>query len=508
MFIGKTIGELKEYSFYIPAYQRGYRWTETEVIALIEDISEFSSEGDKKYCIQPLIVQKLKDGRYEVVDGQQRLTTIYIFMKIAQQEFRSATKPFELDYETRTKSKEFLDGLSDDNCFDYSNIDFYHISKAYQAINQWLNNQLNRVTAIQKLYTKIIENVFFIWYEIPEIVEPIVIFTKVNLGKIPLTNAELIKALILSKDNFKTTDNNKDDINRQQLEISIAWDKIEQGLQDDSFWFFLNQEKREGTHIDFIFELLAKEYNARYNLSIKETEKYFSFLVFLAMFNEERKNKDKFARKLWNEVEKTYEEFRDWYNDLDNYHIIGFLITTGVSISKIYDLTRAKRKNEARKNLIGEARKYYKRDKIYDYNIKVDKNIIRKLLLLFNIATLVCKSEKQYRFPFDIYKKDKWDIEHIHATADKTADADDTIGNLALLDFKTNRSYKDASFLDKRSFIIKRESNGQCVPVCTKNVFLKVYTENIKNMEKWEEEDKKDYVKSMIKILDKFLEEV
>jgi len=83
-----------------------------------------------------------------------------------------------------------------------------------------------------------------------------------------------------------------------------------------------------------------------------------------------------------------------------------------------------------------------------------DKRKIRQLLLLFNIATLVCKSEKQYRFPFDIYKgetgdKIKWTIEHIHATADETDEADDNMGNLTLLDAQTNSSYKDVPFDEK-----------------------------------------------------------
>ena len=54
----KTIGDLKEHRFFVPSYQRGYRWTEFEVEALLDDVSEFSSVGDEKYCIQPLIVKK------------------------------------------------------------------------------------------------------------------------------------------------------------------------------------------------------------------------------------------------------------------------------------------------------------------------------------------------------------------------------------------------------------------------------------------------------------------
>ena len=225
--VTKTIAELKDHRFFVPSYQRGYRWTEYEVTALLDDISEFLAEGGKRYCIQPLIVKYRDNGAFEVVDGQQRLTTIYIFMKIASQEIRSAKPPFELEYATRDDSASFLKSLSDDVDFEdvrKNNIDYYHIADAYEKINSWLDRQPDKSVAIQELNTKIRKSVFFIWYEMPLDSDPIAMFTKVNLGKIPLTNAELIKALLLNKDNFGADPDNR------QIEMSLAWDRIEQGL--------------------------------------------------------------------------------------------------------------------------------------------------------------------------------------------------------------------------------------------------------------------------------------
>lgn len=61
-------------SFYIPSYQRGYRWSETEVVRLLDDIYQ---NGKKNYCLQPVVVRK-KGDHYELIDGQQRLTTLYL----------------------------------------------------------------------------------------------------------------------------------------------------------------------------------------------------------------------------------------------------------------------------------------------------------------------------------------------------------------------------------------------------------------------------------------------
>ncbi|MBK5244642.1 MAG: DUF262 domain-containing protein [Eubacteriaceae bacterium] len=508
----KTILELKDHCFFVPAYQRGYRWTKYEVTALLNDISEFVSNGDQCYCMQPLIIKRHENEVLEVVDGQQRLTSIYIFMKIASQEIRSATPPFELKYETRVDSENFLKLLSDNEDLENEkrkNIDYYHIASAYEAINEWLDQQPDKSVAIQELNTKIRKSVFFIWYEIPAHIDPIAMFTKVNLGRIPLTNAELIKALLLNKENFSK------DTNKLQTEISIAWDRIEQGLRDDSFWYFLNAKEQSGTRIDMLFELLADEQNNKLSTPIDDNQNYFPFLVFSMALNDSG-NKENFVKELWGLVEKLYADFREWYLDLDKYHIIGYLIASDVSIKDVYALTQGKRKSEINKNLIEKAKKVAGKTDQEDL-VKITYGVynkrIRNLLLLFNLATLICKSEKQYRFPFNIYKGEvknglKWDIEHIHATADETDEADDSLWNLTLLERGTNRSpiYAAKPFDEKRHVIIERESKGLFVPLCTKNVFLKVYSRDLKNMEIWNNHDKEDHLAEMVRTFKLFFD--
>ena len=68
--------------FTIPHYQRGYRWTDKEVTALLNDLLAFSSNSAQQepYCLQPLVLQEISDGEVNVVDGQQRLTTLEIIL--------------------------------------------------------------------------------------------------------------------------------------------------------------------------------------------------------------------------------------------------------------------------------------------------------------------------------------------------------------------------------------------------------------------------------------------
>src|SRR5262245_15422767 len=73
-------------NYWIPAYQRGYRWSPLMVTQLLDDLWEFIQTPDSGqfYCLQPIVIKSHMDGKYEVVDGQQRLTTIYILLTFLQ----------------------------------------------------------------------------------------------------------------------------------------------------------------------------------------------------------------------------------------------------------------------------------------------------------------------------------------------------------------------------------------------------------------------------------------
>ena len=89
----QTVSELLDGRyFFIPSYQRGYRWSKKQIYDLCNDLLEFVLKPNKRegsfYSLQPLIVHKGKfdiDGAlrdaYEVIDGQQRLTTIFILYR-------------------------------------------------------------------------------------------------------------------------------------------------------------------------------------------------------------------------------------------------------------------------------------------------------------------------------------------------------------------------------------------------------------------------------------------
>ena len=115
----KKVADIKGI-FVVPDYQRGYRWCEQQVKTLLSDIwGAAIANKVVDYCLQPIVVKKLPaEGdvpRYELIDGQQRLTTIYILLSFLK---RNAVQwlqlNFTLEYQTRIDTAAFLDNMAEE----------------------------------------------------------------------------------------------------------------------------------------------------------------------------------------------------------------------------------------------------------------------------------------------------------------------------------------------------------------------------------------------------------
>jgi len=430
----KSINQLLEEHFFIPSYQRGYRWSNTQVTQLLDDVWEFAgnSKTDKEfYCLQPIVVRAYNwenstnesFSGWEVIDGQQRLTTIRIILSFLVKEhlnrsLKEAYKKdeFTIDYETRPTSEAFLKDLKED----HSNIDFYHMWSAYQTTAEWFSdkdyNDCNKFLSILLAKEDKENPVKVIWYEIKDDVDVIDIFTRLNIGKIPLTNAELIKALFLSTAN---PNNQNQQANSKQLQIAAEWDTIENTLQDKSFWYFIYDKENKklpqhkyDTRIEYIFDLMK-------NKSIGE-EKYFTFYKFI----EEDFNGSKSIEEVWIEIKRYFLTFEEWYQDRELYHLAGFLITTGSSLKSLKEASDKKNKKSFKTYL---RKKIGEKVNVNIDSIKYSDGKIKMLLLLFNIHTLLANGQSKSRFPFDSYKNDQWDIEHVRSQAEVELKGNDRI---------------------------------------------------------------------------------
>ena len=602
-----SISDLMGQSFYIPGYQRGYRWQPEQVIALLDDIWEFREKtikaqkpiGSVKYCLQPLVVARRQrsDGEHgfywEVIDGQQRLTTIFLVLSALGE------KPYSIEYETPYADNAYL--LDRSRFTPETHLDSYYLNEAYQIIRDWLKNRLgdNRYYIDDFRRALAHPNEFipqFIWYNSTMEVgqnESLVIdiFDRLNVGKIGLTNAELIKALFM----ISLSEPDTQEKYRKQLEIGHQWDNIELALNQPLFWNFICQDTdRYVTRIEYLFDILMKKG--------PDDERNFTFNKYYEKINTDYKD----AHELWADVEKLYQLFASWYSDKIFFHLIGYFMASGTAtIQDILEwqkdadgqlLTKDKFRHKLKEKALEPITKKeidLDEDKFFE---KYSKDKIRSVLLLFNVFSII-KSEdsnlSSMKFRFDLFRqKDSngrimWDVEHIHSQTDKDINgadrkvwietmlnyftgattyeeartfidqpkkfeeiypnessddermfcmrlnqfhdkvADDqlekftelvsdlrtyfkendsefpthSLGNLTLLDKRTNRSYQNAFFPVKREIILRKAQSSVFIPLCTQNVFLKAYSRTFGNLTSWTKKDCSDYLHTIIDTL-------
>jgi uncharacterized protein with ParB-like and HNH nuclease domain len=424
----KSVNQLFEYSFFVPAYQRGYRWTDTQVKQLLDDVWHFAKnppqqeQGKEKpfYCLQPVVVKKHNENEWEVIDGQQRLTTIYLILKNLQNQIERDQKNFtKISYETRIatteciSSEEFLKNVEQYERYANQNIDFNHIHKAYQTIHTWFQEKANTTEDAAPravLAPILLRDTKVIWYEVEETESNnlIDIFTRLNIGKIPLTNAELIKALFLQKRNFE-----EEKATLKQIQIASDWDIIEKTLQDDAFWFFIynpNNPLKYENRIEYIFDLMKGR--------TKDSEYYHTFNEFYKDFPVNGKNNKLDIDKIWLEIKKYFLTFDEWFKDYELFHYVGYLIDCGISINNIKKESSGRDKDKFKKDYLKNEIK--KQVKCNIDEIEYGDKHIRKILLLFNIQTVLETQKSDMRFPFHKYKSEDWDIEHVCSQTNKS----------------------------------------------------------------------------------------
>lgn len=164
-----TIPDLCNKNFYIPDYQRGYRWGETQIRQLLEDLYGFFYDeraAGNFYCLQPIVVKEMSpsditemglqskydDNRwYEVIDGQQRLTSIRIILALEKLFDEYADLSFNIYYKTRPDLGNLFDKLKqvrdEEKKFsihvegeDSLDIDSWHILQAANRIINWFQS--------------------------------------------------------------------------------------------------------------------------------------------------------------------------------------------------------------------------------------------------------------------------------------------------------------------------------------------------------------------------------
>lgn len=614
-----SIEQLKGKTFSIGNYQRGYKWGKKEILELLNDINSYE-KANGIYCLQPLILKPLdkriekietENNTYEiytnneVIDGQQRSTTLYILLKyLVHLNLIDESNLFQINYTTRERSGTFLkenlnlifdwniDSILDKELIEkhysdlavvnnlweaftkqhkeFDNVDVYHFFSVTCYLKKWIALTLTNDEEQKEFINQFLHRVKVIWYSLDDAIDNnnvIEVFLNNNKGKISLTTSELIKALFI----LNIRNNEVQSLSELQInQFALEWDQIEKKLQDDNFWYFIQPNGNvynDGTRIDYLFDLLIKK-------GPKE-DKFYAYRYYETLFNQGNN-----LTSDWEKLVQLYTKLVDWYNDSKIYHFLGFITVSKIKhLSKIILESKGKTKEQLKNYLIGLIQQEFARkgntedgSEIYIYELE---NLsykppyygeTKRLLLFYNVLYYT-SNMANHKFPFELYVKENWSIEHIipqnpknitdfemyklwyidllkyndnhsymdiitqfeqydnleNLTKDKDFKAkldkivvefEDTthkINNLLLLDKNTNSSLGNMLFKDKRVKILRFDKNGKndkgapvFIPIETLNAFNKTFSKEI-NIENWMKEDGENYKQSIAERISDFL---
>ena len=341
-----------------------------------------------------------------------------------------------------------------------------------------------------------------------------------------------------------------DNLENSQGNIALEWERIENALHQDDFWYFLsNENKIPSNRIELLLRL---------NKGVFETDKNKLFRSYYEIFSG-KESLTEIVKKEWKSLVSVFRTLEDWYIDPIKYNLIGFLTHANTPLQDIY---KNYENATSQEDFIYKLKEMIKgklpeNPETLNYSNTKDRYNIWKVLLWLNIHTLNLQlkslrgssevNSPSYKFPFDIFVAQNWDVEHIDSAqtnrlskkedqkewvkvhkeflpekewnekvtpfeleenwekcievikeiAEEKSEEEDNrniIGNLTLLDAETNRSYGNALFPRKRKEILEAIRNGKYVPQCTQMIFYKNFGEtSLQNSLYWSDDCKKAY---------------
>lgn len=336
--------------FYIPEYQRGYKWTKSNVQVLLDDLKKFeeSKPSDKQfYCLQNITI--VPDTNYperlNVVDGQQRLTTLYILMSYLKTHDRVDLSFFKescLEYAIRENTAVYLRKLAQNdnlvwmqriNPDDAKSKDEWYIRDVAAGIVEWFgSNSLSEKTLFEQL--QLIVNRI-------EKGNENTIFAGLNGGKVDLDGADLVRAELItrsSNEKYGVIPSNllpdvSEKINEFRTRLGMELDDMSRWWSDSERQKFFIQllpdhtiENKQFNYKDYPIDLLYQlYYECDYEVFEDKEREPLDFRFFEHGRDTNGVKRDHDHWELYESVVSLHRTMQEWYNDTKLYHWIGFL---------------------------------------------------------------------------------------------------------------------------------------------------------------------------------------
>lgn len=448
------VSGLLDKTFVIPLFQRGYRWDSRQITALLEDLNEFQQQDNRPvayYCLQPLVVAADKENgkRYTVIDGQQRLTTLFLLLCYLSSTSNDGQQAnlFKLEFEGRPVQQDFIEQkkFKHDDASSLTNIDNFYLKNAWDTIKKWYEGKESAgkrpdlwgiLTSSDKPYAAVI------FYQTAED-DAVESFRRLNYGKVPLTSAEIIKALLLQSDCYPSSQKMAD----MAALRGVMWDRMERDLADPYLGGMLGfsagaPRSKISLVLDFVAEKLNKSFQERVPevRGIKGSEEVDLFAYHVInRFLQEADDRAAAVEIVWKNIQRTHNLIMNCRNNRVWYHLIGLYALLYKKkegrelLADLHDLAEKAKSSkrdfkEKLKEKIGAKLRVPERKGGYTYpegkrglhcpdlaynGAYEDK--VHAILTAFNVWTVHQDPDKNRLFPFHIFRKNlPMTLEHIH----------------------------------------------------------------------------------------------
>lgn len=441
---------LRGKKFAIPPYQRGYKWEPKDIERLLRDINEFipNDELDLFYCLQNITLVENEDS-YNVVDGQQRLTTLTVMLSYLGEYNLINDK---LCYNVRQETEDFLgeyifkesiirtigswDGLLDITSADgkdYDYQDIFYLFEAYKTVQKWFEARPQLVSAMKD---KILNHLKLI-VNLPKNIDEQELFENLNGKRVPLDGADLIRALIITRV-AKSEVGELDDSTKQNVLINERRVKI--GLMLDAINLWWTDENKQDYFRQFTKEAKISE-NSSINFDSKTSPINNLYKLFCLIYNNRELSMDFFEKKstedgFLNNLQILQRTIENWYNDSQLYHHILFTSIhasdpdkerklTKLTFSDFYlkwkechrkEFIRWMKDRIARYETFDELLKQSKiTDEENEQNAKDENWFDNKLVSVSTLLDIIhiLSSKSSAKLPAKYFKAYKEDLEHI-----------------------------------------------------------------------------------------------
>ena len=441
-------------AYRIPPYQRGYKWgseTNEPVGKLWKDLRQAWIRNDKEYLLQAISVKKITDDQsesvLEVIDGQQRLTTLFILIyalnfrtvnpvcrNIAEHKLQYSirhqksnldeliTQWIESVVESAQDYHQFLEIHKVENETHQDNyylkcatlrcvheLEIHSENRDFKTNQDWINFQNFLFDRVKLMVNTVESNV-----------SGEIMFGNLNSNRVELTEIELIKGLLLTRvarEPSESKPRQYREVLEMRIQLGQKWDEFNHWANLPEIRTLYFPAFEEGMGMQGLLELVARQMTVPFTptKSTKKGEK--SLFEF---FFSQHHLKDVFSL-----LTNTYSRLQDWFENYHYYHLIGYCLIHEKAADRLPFLVKqlnCNTKPKLNEGLLGRRKTIlFGRDEARgdeDNSTPVSFGTLRygeqderiKSILL---ALSVFQKESTGRFNFLAFARENWSLEHI-----------------------------------------------------------------------------------------------